>query len=121
CFVPINRSTQSFFKRSLRAEAEFFKCACDIQLAAWLPVRFIGLPSDLALEFCQTRNHLNKVSNQNLSPVAQIHGRALVVISRREQDAFGAVFDVKKFARGIARPPYFYERSASAPRFHTFT
>src|SRR5437588_9828587 len=80
CFVPINRSPQSFFKRSLRAEAEFFKCACDIQLAAWLPVRFIGLPSDLALEFCQTRNRLDKVSNQNLSPVAQIHGRALVVI-----------------------------------------
>src|SRR5437763_7628540 len=102
-FIPFNRSAQSFFERSLRAEAEFFKCARYIKRATRLPVGFVCSPSYLALESGESRNHLNKVSNQDLAPVAKIHGRALVVITRRQDNAFGAIFDIKKLARGVAR------------------
>ena len=70
-----------------------------------MAVRLIVPPPDFTFKSRERGNQSHQLGDLDFAARAEIYWVTFVVTGRRSHDPFGAVVNIKKLARGVARPP----------------
>ena len=104
-FEPGDCFPEAVFQGGAGGETDGVAGAADIEAAAGLAVGFGGVPDDLAFEPAEAGDEFGQILDGDLAAAAEIHRFGRIVFFHREDESFGAVFDVEEFAADGAGAP----------------